>query len=220
MSLSVAADHPHIFRAFAASWEIARARWRVSQPLARERRAPSLTDAELVAQHLAGDPRAFAELVKRYTNAIYNVTYRFTQNTAEAENLTQETFLRAWHALPRLDVARPLKPYLLKIAVNLCRDWAEQTHVQMVGLDADDESLVADDAQDPLQNLSDQELRERVRAKLELLPPLYRTVITLRYSEDMTYEEMATTLDLPLNTVRTQLHRAKARLRELLEQDE
>jgi RNA polymerase sigma-70 factor (ECF subfamily) len=220
MTLATAAQQQNIFRVLAASGEGARARWRVAPPLARERRASSLADAELVAQHLAGDPRAFAELVKRYTNAVYNVTYRFTQNTAEAENLTQETFLRAWHALPRLDSERPLKPYLMKIAVNLCRDWAEQTRVKMVELDADDESLVADDAHDPLQNLSDQELRERVRAKLELLPPLYRTVITLRYSEDMTYEEMATALDLPLNTVRTQLHRAKARLRELLEQDE
>ena len=169
---------------------------------------------------MAGDPHAFAELVKRYTRAVYNVTYRFTNDAAEAENLTQETFLRAWNALPRITLDKPLKPYLLKIAVNLCHDWAERNRIEVAALGAEDETIFADDAHDPLRAVSDQELRERVRAKLELLPPLYRTVITLRYTEEMAYEEMANVLDIPLNTVRTHLRRAKARLRELLEQDE
>lgn len=178
------------------------------------------TEAELVTKHLAGDPHAFAELVKRYTSAIYNVTYRFTNDAHEAENLTQETFLRAWNALPRIALDKPLKPYFVKIAVNLCRDWAAQKKIALeLPLETESETEYADEASDPLRAVSDSELRERVRAKLDELPALLRTVITLRYTEEMSYEEMAAALDLPVNTIRTHLHRAKMKLRELLEQE-
>lgn len=179
-------------------------------------------DAELVAQHLAGDPRAFAELVKRYTNAIYNLAYRFTGDRAEAENLTQETFLRAWHALPRIALDKPLKPYLLQIVWNLCRDWAAKRQgVDIVSLDAEDDSSpgeTASSGDEVWTALSERELSERIRMKWEQLPPTYRAVIALRYTEGLSYQEMATALGLPLNTVRTHLRRAKARLRALLQE--
>lgn len=218
--MSLAVRRPSLSQVLASSAAIARARWRVAQPAARTIEIAEGTDAVLVAKHLAGDPHAFAELVQRYTRAVYHIAFRFTNDAADAEHITQETFLRAWHALPRLDANRPLKPYFLKIAVNLCRDWAEQNTVQTVDLDGQAEQLYSDDADDPFQNLTDMELRARVRAKVELLPPLYRTVLALRYSEELSYEEMATALDLPLNTVRTHLHRAKTKLRVLLEQAE
>ncbi len=204
---------------FAARTQSSPPRWLA--PAVRGEGIQVASDAELVAQHFQGDPRAFAELVKRYTNAIYNVAYRFTNDAHEAENVTQETFLRAWNALPRVALDKPLKPYFLKIAVNLCRDWAEQKKLALSqSLDADNELDFPDDANDPLRAVSDAELRERVRANLELLPPLYRTVIVLRYTEEMSYEEMAAALDVPINTVRTHLHRAKMKLRELLQVDE
>lgn len=196
------------------------ARERVAQPSARPIAVAAESDAKLVAKHLAGDPHAFAELVKRYSGAVYNVAFRFTNNAGEAEHVAQETFLRAWRSLPRLDAQRPLKPYLLKIAVNLCHDWAARALVQPVPWDEQAAELYVDDTADPFQNLSDMELRARVRTQLDQLPPLYRAVLTLRYSEELSYEEMAVALDLPLNTVRTHLHRAKAKLRALLERDE
>lgn len=200
----------------AAHIRTARKRW-LAVPIAET--VAAATDVELVTTHLAGDPRAFSELVKRYTQAIYNVAYRFTNDAHEAENLTQETFLRAWNVLPRLTLDKPLKPYFVRIAVNLCHDWAEQKKLANVTpLEEGDEIDFPDEESDPLRAVSDAELRDRVRANIELLPPLYRTVITLRYTEEMSYDEMATALDLPVNTVRTHLHRAKTRLRELLEQ--
>lgn len=200
----------------AAHIRTARKRW-LAVPIAET--VAAATDVELVTTHLAGDPRAFSELVKRYTQAIYNVAYRFTNDAHEAENLTQETFLRAWNVLPRLALDKPLKPYFVRIAVNLCHDWAEQKKLANVTpLEEGDEIDFPDEESDPLRAVSDAELRDRVRANIELLPPLYRTVITLRYTEEMSYDEMATALDLPVNTVRTHLHRAKTRLRELLEQ--
>lgn len=203
---------------FAAHVEIARRRWHSTAAVTEN--IVAATEAELVTKHLAGDPHAFAELVKRYTNAIYNVTYRFTNDAHEAENLTQETFLRAWNVLPRIALDKPLKPYFVKIAVNLCRDWAAQKKIAFeLPLETESETAYADETSDPLRAVSDEELRERVRAKLDELPALLRTVITLRYTEEMSYEEMAAALDLPINTVRTHLHRAKMRLRELLEQE-
>lgn len=191
----------------------------VTAPLAAEISARA-SDAALVTQHLAGDPRAFAELVKRYTNAIYNVTYRFTNDASEAENLTQETFVRAWHALPRLALDKPLKPYFIKIAVNLCRDWAEQKKIAWAApFELENENAFADENADPLRAVSDNELRERVRVKMDALPPLFRAVLTLRYTEELSYEEISHALNMPLNTVRTHLHRARAKLRELLEQE-
>jgi RNA polymerase sigma-70 factor (ECF subfamily) len=201
----------------AARIEATRRRW-LSAPAVEA--VTIASDAELVTDHLAGDPRAFSELVKRYNRAIYNVTYRFTNDAYEAENLTQETFVRAWNALPRLALDRPLKPYFMKIAVNLCHDWAEQKKIENVlPLDAESETDIPDELGDPLRAVGEQELVEHIRTKMELLPPLYRTVLAMRYTEEMSYEEMTIALDMPLNTVRTHLHRARARLRELLEQD-
>lgn len=202
---------------FAARIESTRRRW-LSAPTAEA--VVASTDTELVTKHLAGDPRAFSELVKRYTNAIYNVTYRYTNDAAEAENLTQETFLRAWNALPRVALDKPLKPYLYKIAVNLCHDWAQEKKIaNVLPFEIEGDTDIPDAQSDPLNAVSDQELRERLQTKIALLPPLDRTIITLRYTEEMSYEEMATALEMPLNTVRTHLHRAKMKLRELLEAD-
>ncbi len=215
--MSVLAVHPLFRLALAARVQSARRRWHAASTPAEI--LLNASDGELVSQYLAGEPQAFAELVKRHARSIYNVTYRFTNDAPEAENLTQETFLRAWNALPRLQLDKPLKPYLIRVAVNLCHDWAERQHVRVVPLDAEEENHFSDEANDPLRAVSDQELRQALRAKLEELPPLYRTVIALRYGEELSYHEMAAALDLPLNTVRTHLHRAKMKLRALLEQD-
>lgn len=189
-----------------------------AKPSLAEALPSTLSDSALVAVHLSGDPRGFTELVKRYTTPIYNVAYRFTGSVHDAENLTQETFIRAWNALPRVALDKPLKPYLIKIAVNLCHDWAEQRKIELVPLDTEPEHDLPDPSADPLGQVSTQEMIDRLQARILDLPPLYRTVLTLRYNEELSYEEIAGVLDLPLNTVRTQLRRAKVQLRELLEQ--
>jgi RNA polymerase sigma-70 factor, ECF subfamily len=178
------------------------------------------TDEELVLRHRAGDSDAFGELIARHTPAVYNLIYRFTGNRAESENLTQETWLRLWLALPRVLLDRPLKPYLLRIAFNLCRTWGDKRHLPALDLDLEEiEDRLTEDCEDVVDRLSVAELRERVQSAIQRLPPMYRAVVTLRYSEEMSYEEIAQVLDLPLNTVRTHLRRAKARLRKQLSLD-
>ncbi len=176
------------------------------------------TDEQLVTRFRAGDREAFSVLLTRYTPLVFNLTYRFTSNHGEAENLTQETFVRVWSALPRVKLDRSLKPYLARIAINVCRDWARNRMPALADLDsAQGDEAAIDATEDVLEQLAQAELTERVRMAIDRLSPDYRAVITLRYTEELSYDEIAEVLDLPLNTVRTHLRRAKARLREILE---
>jgi RNA polymerase sigma-70 factor (ECF subfamily) len=179
------------------------------------------SDEALAARHLRGDPEAFRELVRRYMTPIYNLAWRLTRDPMEAENITQDAFLRALSALPRVSLDQPLKPWLFKIAVNLCRQWAQRKKPQFFSEFENSEDpeieAVPDAAALPLEQLEEQELREHVRAEVDRLPPLDQTVIVLRYVEALSYEEIAEAMDLPLNTVRTRLRRAKQKLRTALE---
>lgn len=181
------------------------------------------SDELLLSRYKQGDARAFRELMERYAPSIYNLAYRFLLDPMEAENVTQETFLRVMLSLGRLRLDLPFKPYLFRIAVNLCRDLARKKRtLTFTDLDSSDDasdSHFAYDAPEVWERLTDAELAARVNTALADLPPPYQIVLLLRYSEDLSYEEIAHTLDLPLNTVRTHLRRAKQRLRARLERD-
>jgi RNA polymerase sigma-70 factor (ECF subfamily) len=135
----------------------------------------------------------------------------------DAENITQETFLRVVMALDRVRLDVPFKPYLFRIAVNLCHDWARKKRPELfTDLDTRDDTTIealADSAPPLWERLEKEELVARVNAAMEHLPAPYQTTLTLRYVEDLSYEEIAQALDLPLNTVRTHLRRAKQKLR-------
>jgi RNA polymerase sigma-70 factor, ECF subfamily len=179
------------------------------------------SDEFLLTQYKQRDPRAFRELVDRYTAPIYNLAYRFLRDPMEAENVTQETFLRVITSLERVRLDVPFKPYIFRIAVNLCHDLARKKRPAVfTDLDMREDDTVeslADDAPALWEHLEDEELAVRVNAAIDDLPAPYQTVLTLRYAEDFSYEEIAQTLNLPLNTVRTHLRRAKQQLRAKLE---
>jgi len=179
------------------------------------------SDELLLSRYKQGDQGAFRALVERYAPSIYNLAYRFLRDPMEAENVTQETFLRVVMALPRIRLNVPFKPYLFRIAINLCHDLARRKHPTLFSdLDAHHNTTsetLTDDTPDVWERLADAELAERVQTALNDLPAPYQTVLLLRYSEGFSYEEIAQTLGLPLNTVRTHLRRAKQRLRAHLE---
>lgn len=182
------------------------------------------SDEELVRRYLQGDRHAFRELVNRHTQTIYNLAYRYTGDRMEAENIAQDTFLRVYQALPTSRTDLPFKPWILRIAVNLCRDWAKKKRPVLFsgpaggeeGQNPDIEALV-DDRSLPLDRIEAEEMAEMLRRAVMELPEPYRLVITLRYTEGLSYEEIATVREMPVNTVRTHLFRAKALLRQLLE---
>ena len=181
-----------------------------------------LADETLVQRYLAGDRDAFRHLVERYTPALFNLAYRLTRDREEAADITQEAFRRAFEALPNSRTDLPFKPWLFQIAVNLCRDWAKRQRPLALA-DLGRESGEAEERADAAESLPDTsplpmalveaaETRQALQRAIEDLPPAYRAAIVLRYMEDLSYQDMAATLGLPLNTVRTHLARAKKML--------
>jgi RNA polymerase sigma-70 factor (ECF subfamily) len=180
-----------------------------------------VTDEALVRQFLRGDVAAFTELVERYTAPIFNLAFRLTDDRAEAENVTQEAFLRVYSALPHSRTDLAFKPWLFQIAVNLCRDLARKKRptafAEMVSEDqAAPEEAIEDEAPLPLDQIEERALESALTSAVMNLPEVYRIAVTLRYTEEMSYEDIAAVLKLPVNTVRTHLFRAKAMLRKSL----
>lgn len=187
----------------------------------------SQPDQDLFIQFKQGDPNAFRALVELYAPPIYNLALRLLRDAMEAENVAQETFLRVLIARDRVRTDAPIKPYLFRIAVNVCRDRARKYQpllfADLASPGADDaavDDLFADDAPALWENLAEQELHACVRDALDALPAHYQTVLTLRFVEELSYQEIAHVLDLPLNTVRTHLRRGKQRLRARMQENE
>ncbi len=179
----------------------------------------SIPDEVLLARYKQGDAHAFRELVERYSGCLYNLAFRLLHDPMEAENITQEAFLRVILSLDRVRLDLPFKPYLFRIAVNHCYDILRASRTRVIS-DLDSAEEIAQDAPEILDHLEKQDLSLRLHATIESLPPHYRTVIILRYMDEFSYEEIAQTLNLPLNTVRTHLHRAKEQLKMKLENSE
>jgi len=179
------------------------------------------SDQALVKASVRGDAQAFAELVARYTAPIFNLAFRLTGDRVEAENVTQEAFLRAYSALPHSRTEMAFKPWLFQIAVNLCRDLARKKRPDaFTDLAREDEEApeekIEDKAPLPLDQIEEHELERALAHAVASLPEVYRAAVTLRYTEELSYEEIAAVLKLPVNTVRTHLFRAKTMLRKSL----
>ncbi len=188
------------------------------------------SDEALLTQYKQGDTRAFRTLVDRYTPPIYNLAHRLLRDPMEAENVTQETFIRVVLSIDRVRLDAPFRPYLFRIAVNLCRDVVRKkrpllfSDLDSAALreDAEFEGIsetIVDDTPTLWERLEAEEVRSRLSNAVDTLPTRYQMVITLRYIEGFSYEEIAQTLGLPVNTVRTHLRRAKEQLRLTLEDD-
>lgn len=177
------------------------------------------SDEILLARYKQGNAHAFRELVERYSSSLYNLAYRLLRDPMEAENVVQETFLRVITSVERVRLDLPFKPYLYRIAVNYCYDLLRAKKEYVIG-DLESVGELAEDAPEILERIEKEELQSRLRQAIEILPPQYRTVIVLRYVDEFSYEEIAQVLNLPLNTVRTHLHRAKERLKTSLAESE
>lgn len=177
----------------------------------------NLRDDDLVRRTLRGDPEAYAALIECHTRALYRIVRRMCSDRAEAEAITQEAFLRAWENLPRSKTDRPFRPWLVQIAVNVARDALRQSRpLDFADLPEGEPEGISTDAPGPEERVEETEALVRLAAAVQALPAPYRMAIALRYEAEMSYEDIASALDLPLNTVRTHLRRAKARLREVL----
>jgi RNA polymerase sigma-70 factor (ECF subfamily) len=190
-------------------------------------RAPllnELSDEELAVLCRGRDHRAFAEIVDRYKHRVHWLVIRMI-GSPEAEDLTQEVFLRAYEAMPRLRDAGTLKTWLYKIAHNLCLNEIKRRGRRGEHLSLEEEGeetvhwLLPGTRQGLEEEIERRDLSECVRALVEGLPLPYRTVITLFYVQQARYEEISEIMGIPLGTVKTYLHRARLRLRDLVVAD-
>jgi len=175
------------------------------------------SEQDLIRRARAGESIAFEQLVHAFTPDLFRVVRRMTGNTEDAEAVLQETFWRVWQALPRYQEDRRFFPYLLTIAANLVRDaWRKERWVLPGELD-EERATSTGEQQTPEMQSEEAELLQALAKATEELPPPYRAVIALRYDAGLSYEETASTLNLPVNTVRTHLRRAKLALSNKLE---
>lgn len=184
-------------------------------------------DGALVRRILSGDRGAFDELVARFHRVVFAIAYRMTGSRPEAEDLCQDVFLRVFQNLDRFDPSRPLGPWVRKIACNgalhhLRRRGLERRHTYAPGRRANEAEgepppdpldFVADPARDPEALLAAKETEARIQRALLAFPEKPRLAFTLKYVEGLTAAEIAEALDVPRNTVKTWLLRARESLR-------
>jgi RNA polymerase sigma factor (sigma-70 family) len=173
------------------------------------------SDGELVAQTRAGQRDAYGELVRRHQSAVYNIAYRLVSERQTALDLAQETFVRAFRALDSFDRTRQFAPWIHRIATNTTLNWLERKRVPTVRLERDDADHaleIPDESNEPERVVLAAEQNARVRHAILALPPRQRAVIELRHFQELSYEEIAAILNLPLSDVKSDLFRARQQL--------
>ena len=191
-----------------------------SRGYAREAIVEAMSDAALVELVLADDQDAFAVLVERYKDAVQNLAYRMLSNAAEAEDVTQETFVRAYTQLATYKPAHKFSTWLLSIASHLAIDQLRRRRFLALPLeDVPFLDWIADVGTGPEQSALEGEQQDEVQTYLQRLPGKYRAVIVLRYWYDFSYEEIARTLNLTPALVKARLHRARELLARYMKQN-
>lgn len=172
--------------------------------------AESMSDAGIVELVLRGDQNVFAILVERYKDAVQNLAYRMLGNATEAEDVTQEAFVRAYTQLVTYKPAHKFSTWLLSIASHLSIDQLRRR--RFLALPLDDVPFlewIVDAGVSPEQSALRGEQHDEVQTYLQRLPGKYRAVIVLRYWHDFSYDEIAHALNLTPALVKARLHRAR-----------
>ncbi|MBO9608028.1 MAG: RNA polymerase sigma factor SigW [Paenibacillaceae bacterium] len=171
-----------------------------------------------------GDRRAFAELVELYKDKLYHLAYRMLNQSHEAEDIVQETFLRVYTNLHRYDETQKFSTWIYRIATNLCIDRLRKRKPNYSldaempeGEGADWYSLLPSDQATPESEVVLSEMQEHIRAAIDTLPEKYKSVVILRYLHDMSLQEIGDVLGMPVTTVKTRVHRGREFLRKKLE---
>lgn len=183
-------------------------------------RTSHTADQDLLHRAQAGDLEAFDELVRRLTPRLFRTIRRMASDSDQAQGWVQETWIRAWRRLGQWRGEGEPIAWLAAIALNLARDdWRKHPATEFADLGNEGEEL-RDEAPGPEQALDRSELLGRLARAVQQLRPEQRAVIALRYDAGLSYEDVARAMAIPVNTVRTHLHRAKAALRAWLESED
>ncbi len=180
-------------------------------------------DLKTIQRCKRGEEAAFAELLGRYRNAIYGLCFRMTRRAEDARDLAQEVFIKVFSLLDRYDESYAFSSWIFRIATNHCIDHLRRNRLRFLSLDgqtdADGDEIefqLPDKGPQPDQVLERSEAMVRLEEVVDDLPPHYRAIILLRHDQDLSYEEIAVVLDLPLGTVKARIHRARNMIQKFL----
>ncbi len=175
-------------------------------------------EVALVRSAQQGDAAAFAEIVRRYQRAVYRVAFGLTRRAEDADDLAQEAFVRAYRALDTFRLGEPLYPWLARITVNLAyslfRRRKRRPETELEPLLEAGQQWASDD--DPVEDLAARERAGHLRATFGELSHEHQAVLVLRIVQEMSYEEISRTLNVPIGTVMSRLSRARAELKSRL----
>ncbi len=182
-------------------------------------------DQHLVEKAKEGDQDAFSSLMSKYRDSIFFMVLKMVNNRNDAEDLTMESFAKAFNNLKRYDTKYAFSTWLFKIATNNCIDYIRKKKLDTHSIDEPIKTEkgeihsvnIKTEHPNPEQKIEKGERIVSVRSAVKKLKDKYRTLIEMRYYEELSYDEIAEQLDLPLGTVKAQLYRAKELLSNIME---
>ena len=181
----------------------------------------NLTDAQLITLYIEGNHKAFDGLINRHSQAVYRFTFKLLNNSDEAHDVTQETFIKAWKNIKKFDHDKNFKTWIFSIARNAAYDkLRKKKSVSFSSLDEEENEFdanIPDDQLLPHEIFEQNEKIELVRKALEAIPFDQKTAVLLHHGEEMTFEEISEVVDKPMNTVKSQYRRALISLKKLIE---
>jgi len=169
-------------------------------------------DQKILERAKSGNIKAFEDILSVYEKPIFNYIRRWANRRQDAEDLTQDVFIRVYKSLKSIDLQKSFKAWLYKIATNVVYDWLrkKQGKIELFTIDDgihDFETIESDSSYINIESAKDLE------AALEKIKPVYKNVLLLFYHDDLSYQEIADALNLPINTVKVCLYRAKKSLK-------
>jgi RNA polymerase sigma factor (sigma-70 family) len=180
-------------------------------------------DIQLVARARNGDERAYRALLEKYERAVFSICLRMVRNRDEATDLSQESFIKVFGSLDRYNSAYAFSSWLFKITSNLCIDYLRKRRIDTLPMDqpidgdkGEIQRQYAAPDPTPEESLDRREKMARLESAIDALPEHYRIMLILRHQEDLSYEEIADHLSIPLGTVKARIHRAREMLKGLL----
>ncbi len=182
-------------------------------------------DEQLIAAYLKGDEKALGILIKRYLKPIYSFVYRYIGSASQAEDITQEVFVKMWRHLKKFDKKKSFKTWIFSIAKNASIDFLRKKKALPFSEfenEKGDNFLIdsfVDFAPLPDELFQQENLASLSSSAIEKLSPKYRMVLFLRYNDHFTFREIADSLDEPLETIKSRYRRGLILLREILVKD-
>lgn len=176
-----------------------------------------------IKQVLKGDQNAFGDIIEIYKDKVFQICFRMLGNRHEAEDIAQEAFIRAYVNISRFNIELKFSTWLFRIATNLCIDRIRKKKpdyyldAEVPGTDGlNMYSQISSNTRLPEEDVERLELQALIQSEISKLPEKYRSVIVLKYIEELSLNEISEILELPLGTVKTRIHRGREALRKQL----